>query len=46
MAQEGYVQCGCCGRLYKSDGSEDKMYDYDHSPEGEAEAEREALENS
>jgi hypothetical protein len=30
MAQEGFTQCGCCGNLYKSDGSEQEMYDQDH----------------
>lgn len=34
MSQIGFVSCGCCGNLYKADGSEDELYEQDH-PNGE-----------
>lgn len=32
MAQVGYSACSCCGRIYRSDGSEDDLYAKDHAP--------------
>ena len=31
MPQQGYEECGCCGRMYRSDGSEDQLYQADHA---------------
>lgn len=27
MSQAGFVSCGCCGNLFKADGSEDHLHD-------------------
>lgn len=42
MPQLGYDECGCCGRMYRSDGSEEQLYiddhgtDYYHDPKEQA----------